>query len=69
MYLSKEKDYADFASKYPLNGELVLQTEHIEKMHGWCRVVEIKHTPTYFLNGYELPQVYSVGDLDYFLKS
>ncbi len=68
-YLAEQKDYEQFAFKYPLNGELALQREQIDKMSAWCDDVKIRHTPTYFLNGFELPQIYGIEDLDYFLKS
>lgn len=68
-YLAKEKNYDVFAARYPLNGELAEQGNHVERMREWCSTAQIKHTPTYFLNGYELPQIYRISDLDYFLKS
>lgn len=66
-YLPSKKDYETFASKYPMNGELTKQTEKIEKMDTWCRQMQISFTPTIYINGHQLPEVYSLEDLKYFL--
>ena len=66
-YLSGEKDYNVFAAKYPLNGELLRQNKKLAAMNAWCRESKIAHTPTYFIDGYELPDIYTVNDLKYFL--
>ncbi len=67
-YLASKKEYELFAAKYPLNGELKLRSEKIEMMNKWCRATDIQFTPTIFINGYQMPDVYSVGDLQYFLS-
>ncbi|WEA01822.1 vitamin K epoxide reductase family protein [Mucilaginibacter sp. SJ] len=78
-YLAEKKDYAAFALKYPMNGELAKQEEKIRAMWEWCEESEIEYTPTFFLSGnsvngipsttyYELPLLYSVADLKYFLS-
>ena len=66
-YLSAKKDYETFASKNPMNGELAKQSEKIEKMDAWCRQMQISFTPTIYINGHQLPEVYSLEDLKYFL--
>lgn len=66
-YLAKTKDYEVFASKYPMNGELSKQGTKVEAMSTWCKQEEIAFTPTLFINGYQLPDVYNIGDLKYFL--
>jgi len=66
-YLPKEKDYEIFASRFPLNSELFEQDDKIEAMNKWCINSEIKFTPTFFLNGFQLPDAYSIEDLQYFL--
>jgi len=66
-YLSNKKDYDQFAAKYPLNGELLKQKEKIEAMSKWCEDMEITATPTIFINGYQIPDAYSIEDLKYFL--
>lgn len=67
-YLAEEKDYRAFASKYPVNGALQRQGHKIEAMDKWCRQMNIAATPTFFINGYQLPEVYDVTDLNYFLQ-
>ncbi|MDO5979787.1 cysteine peptidase family C39 domain-containing protein [Flavivirga spongiicola] len=62
-YHAEEKDYEVFASKYPMNGELEKQNNKIEAMRNWCEAEHITHTPTIFINEYELPKEYSVEDL------
>ncbi len=67
-YLAKEKKYDEFALKYPLNGELEKQGFAVEKMNEWCTKTDISFTPTIFINGYQMPDVYSVKDLKYLLS-
>lgn len=62
-YLSKDKDYEEFAKAYELNGELLRQDHKILAMDEWCKAEKITHTPTIFINGYELPKEYSIEDL------
>lgn len=65
-YLS-DKNYDQFAMKYPMNGELQKQSSKIEAMHKWCTKMDIHFTPTLFINGYQLPDEYNIEDLKYFL--
>lgn len=67
-YLADKKDYDIFATKFPMNGELELQTDKIKDMFKWCNETKIVFTPTFFINGYQLPDMYSVADLKYFLS-
>ncbi len=66
-YLPDKKDYDLFAAKYPMNGELLQQRNKIEAMEKWCNNIKITFTPTIFINGYQLPDAYSIEDLQYFL--
>jgi uncharacterized membrane protein len=75
-YLAEHKDYASFATKYPMNGELALQNDKIEAMNTWCLEAGIMFTPTFFIsisekgepsNYHKLPELYNVADLKYFL--
>ncbi|WP_223583048.1 vitamin K epoxide reductase family protein [Sphingobacterium sp. GVS05A] len=65
-YLSDEKNYDDFSLKYPMNGELKTQTNKAIAMHEWCEKMKIRATPTFFINGKELPESYDFSDLKYF---
>lgn len=67
-YLAEKKEYEMFASKYPMNGELQKQGDKLEKMSTWCNKNEIMFTPTFFVNGNQLPEMYTVNDLKYFLS-
>ncbi|SFG00228.1 Thioredoxin [Salegentibacter agarivorans] len=62
-YLADQKNYEVFARKYPMNGELKKQISKVEAMRKWCKAENITHTPTIFINGYELPREYSIQDL------
>jgi thiol-disulfide isomerase/thioredoxin len=67
-YLPEQKDYDVFAAKYPLNGEMAKQEPMIKAMQDWAEKEKITHTPTIFINGYELPSAYAVEDLKYVLQ-
>lgn len=67
-YLAEKKDYDAFATKYPMNGELKQQTGKVKAMHDWCNEVDIQFTPTFFINGQQLPEMYTLADLQYFLS-
>ncbi|NKI27658.1 hypothetical protein HCG49_13900 [Arenibacter sp. 6A1] len=55
-YRVENKNYKVFAHKYPKNGELEQQNKKIAAMRQWCDDENITHTPTIFINGYELPR-------------
>jgi uncharacterized membrane protein/protein-disulfide isomerase len=67
-YLADKRDYEAFAAKYPMNGELKQQDDKVNAMKEWCDKTEIFFTPTFFVNGHQLPEIYSVSDLRYFLS-
>lgn len=67
-YLPEEKDYDVFSAKYPLNGELKQQEPKIDAMSYWCTSMRVNFTPTFFVNGYQLPPQYDATDLKYFLS-
>jgi len=65
-YEHKHKDYESWAKSYPVIKE---HTSHsaLEKQKEWCTLVEIKSTPTIFINGRRLPQNYQPEDIKYFI--
>lgn len=68
-YLPKIQDYNQFARKYPTNEKVLLSQDiKVREMRAWCDAIEIGFTPTFFINGYQLPDMYSVADLRYFLS-
>jgi uncharacterized membrane protein len=66
-YLPTKKDYNAFAEKYPLLDGIEKQNLAIQTMDKWCKEAEITFTPTFFINGYQLPEIYTVADLKYLL--
>jgi len=67
-YVPEKKDYNVFAKRYPMNGELAQQKTMIKSMENWAEREQITHTPTIFINGFELPAAYEVEDLKYVLQ-
>jgi len=66
-YLIDEKNYDVFAMKYPLNESLEKQGVKVNAMYDWCEKMNISFTPTIFINGQQMPEVYNIDDLQYFL--
>lgn len=66
-YGMPNKELNILAAAYPVNGLTERQHEKIVAMDTWCRTVGIEYTPTFFVNGRELPRAYSLRDLGYFL--
>ncbi|MBL0882670.1 MAG: thioredoxin domain-containing protein [Chitinophagaceae bacterium] len=66
-YLAPEKIYKEFAQKYPISeDELQLHESSLTEMNEWCEKSKIEYTPTFFINGYQLPRIYSIDELKYF---
>ncbi|WP_454802891.1 vitamin K epoxide reductase family protein [Mucilaginibacter phyllosphaerae] len=65
-YITFEQNYQSFIMKYPLPeiNELLINNQ-IQSMNKWCMENEIHFTPTVFVNGYHLSEVYSVDELKY----
>lgn len=64
---SEIKDYSSFATRHPLDEKMLEQTPQLLAMNAWCQETGIIQTPTFFLDGYELPDFYEVGDFKYIL--
>lgn len=63
------KDYDVFAAKYPVTTDILeQQNENIIAMSKWCDAIDIQFTPTFFINGYQLPEIYNIGDVKYLLS-
>lgn len=56
------------AQRWDETGELKLQVNKIKAMREWCDKTGIAFTPTFFVNNYQLPKIYNVADLKYFLS-
>lgn len=67
-YSSERKDINEFKKKYRLSSKEYSQNkENAKLMYEFCKKMEIVGTPTIFINGYEMPDIYSVSDLQYCL--
>jgi uncharacterized membrane protein len=66
-YTIPNKNYSQFALRYPIETDLKLQSFKMEAMYEWCRQMNIISTPTLFLNGYLMPELYTISDLKYLL--
>ncbi|PUZ22809.1 hypothetical protein DCC81_20505 [Chitinophaga parva] len=63
-----KKDYELFSQKFPL-ATIENSYSEIDYMNKWCIDNEITYTPTFFINGHQLPPNYGVSDLKYFLSA
>jgi len=66
-YLLKKKDYAFFEREHPVD-HLSDTTDKLKAMREWCINTEIKFTPTIFIDGQQLPNLYEISDLQYLLS-
>ena len=62
-YEPEHKEYDVFASKYPLEKDLVKQLPNIKRMWNWCNLQKVDYTPTVYVNGYRLTEEYRIDDL------
>jgi uncharacterized membrane protein len=66
-YASDAKDFELWSKNYTSNFDDEPKLIAIRKMREWCDKAKITGTPTYFVDGYELPSLYTVDDLKYLL--
>lgn len=64
-FRSTTKDYKELIQKYPLEKDLTHYIPKAQMMNDWCRQANVRHTPTFFINGYPLPEEYSFADFKY----
>jgi len=50
-----------------MNGELEKQAAKLEAMSNWCKEIKIQATPTFLVNGYQLPEAYKIEDVKYLI--
>ncbi|NCU05837.1 MAG: thioredoxin domain-containing protein [Chitinophagaceae bacterium] len=67
-YSAEKKDFKMFAEKHQIGTDQSNYNEDVTKMRSWCDEMNIEATPSIFLNGYQLPDNYSVNDLKIFLS-
>ena len=66
-YSSGKQDFNNFCLKYPINQEDPRIQEIYNSHRAWCKASNVTVTPTLYVNGYKLPNLYQVGDLKYFI--
>lgn len=67
-YSSPVKDYKNLHI-YPMDSELKCQDVNIKKMWDWCNKMQIAFTPTFFINGRQLPEFYTISEAAILLGS
>lgn len=64
-YSAPKKDYKIFKEKYK-HYDGANQNLKVEAMSSWCKNTKISFTPTYFINGSQLPEGYSIDEIKFF---
>ena len=65
-FLGDRKNYKELASTYPIdNNDLNKYMTKAQLMSEWCSRMNVKGTPTFFINGYQLPEGYNFTDFKY----
>ena len=66
-YTDKKKNSEDFILKHPVKVQSTQwNNDNAKAMFHFCEEMKITGTPTIFINGFRLPDTYSVKDLKYF---
>jgi protein-disulfide isomerase len=65
-YNQKHKNYESWTKRYPVSKQTT-NIAALQKQREWCKLVEIKGTPTIFINGRRLPEPYQPEDIKYFI--
>lgn len=69
-YNLEEKDINLLKEAFPIKeGNQQNYGAEIEAMSAWCSNNDIKYTPTLYVGGFRLPDIYSINDLKYLLRS
>lgn len=68
-YENKSKNIEDFKQKHPVKKrDSIWNNNNANAMSHFCKTINITETPTIFINGFELPNTYSVSDVKYFIN-
>ena len=62
-----KKDLYKFMNHYSVVNDFEKQSKNLSIMIKWCTEANIHYTPTIFMNNYQLPEIYDLEDLEYFL--
>ncbi|WP_335313881.1 vitamin K epoxide reductase family protein [Olivibacter sp. CPCC 100613] len=60
------KNYEIFGKEFPVKEDLEKQNDEVDRMNSWCKSMQIRFTPTFFINGYEMPEGYQLKDIEHF---
>lgn len=66
-YSFQFKSYQDFAEAYPIEIDPATIDRKIELMNNWNLAMEIRETPTIYLDGFLLPENYTISDIENFI--
>ena len=66
-YAENNRNYDNWALKYPVSFNSEMR-EVSKKQRDWCNMVGITFTPTIFVNGYRLPEPYTLEDVKYLIN-
>ncbi len=61
------QDYQSLVNNFPIQKTPENLDEKVREMRDWCKSAGITHTPTIYVNGWQLPEVYDVIQLKYML--
>lgn len=65
-YKQSDKHYSKWAKKYSIAiGDDIIKLTSLQKQ--WCKMAKISSTPTVLINGYKLPDLYRIEDIEYLL--
>jgi len=62
-YGARRKDYLKFTEDFKATTTIKQNHEKLRDMRGWCMRENISQTPTLFINGFQLPDCFTVNDL------
>lgn len=68
-YTEGKNNRQKFYQKYPFNREDEMVLSELQEHKKWIQNAKITMTPTLLFNGYELPRMYKVEDLEYFIQT
>ncbi len=64
----KNPNLKDWRQKYPTKSISSEVMESLEQQSAWSKAHEVNYTPTFFINSYELPQLYSIEEVKFYLR-
>ncbi|ACT96441.1 vitamin K epoxide reductase family protein [Dyadobacter fermentans] len=67
-YSQKEKDYNAWAKSHPTTTDPTEMMAICRNQRLWCHEADIALTPTIYINGYKMPEIYKLESLQWILK-